>query len=77
MKWFLEFMFTDLGHFIGAFLLFDVFILAPLLFLYKVSDNKIRANTIREKGYPPLHCDAYGDLASDEEIIEEEEEYEE
>jgi hypothetical protein len=71
MKWFLEFMFSDLEHFIGMCIVLGF----PFPFIFQTWNRKIKARTIREKGYPPPYCDVDGDPISEETV--EEEEYDE
>ncbi|MES2428226.1 MAG: hypothetical protein V4560_14700 [Bacteroidota bacterium] len=62
MMQFLEFTFRSLWHFVGVFLILSLIIGYP----FSVINRQIKHTTLREKGYPPAHCDVDGDFPKKE-----------
>lgn len=61
----LQFIFRDFPTFFGTLILGYLILYFPFNFALQVIHKKIRAKTIREKGYPPQYCDGDGDFKKD------------
>lgn len=59
---FLKWIFDDFWRWVG----FMLMLYCPVNFILQIIHKNIRARTIREKRYPPPHCDGDGDAYEDE-----------
>jgi hypothetical protein len=62
----LNLAFMGFWHFVGVLILITtvlgVVFVAPLKILFLIVNRSLRHKNIMKHGYPPVHCDADGDL---------------